>query len=230
MHKRLLTVPAAALGAALLLTGCGSSSTPGAGSTPGHSMSPGMIMPTTAPSTAPSSMTPMPEMSGAATSSAGAHNAADVTFATGMIPHHAQAIEMADMAAKQASSAKVKNLSAAIQAAQVPEITTMSGWLTSWGAPVPDASHDMAGMDMGGMDMGGTMMSAADMTALGEASGKAFDTMWLQMMVKHHRGAVTMARTELAQGSNTEAKALVTSIITSQTKEITQMQALLAAG
>ncbi|NEA31283.1 DUF305 domain-containing protein [Streptomyces sp. SID13031] len=62
---------------------------------------------------------------------AGGFNDADVTFATQMIPHHQQAVQMATMAARKATTAEVKKLSTAIKAAQDPEIKTLSGWLTS---------------------------------------------------------------------------------------------------
>lgn len=74
-------------------------------------------------------------------------NDADVTFATDMIPHHRQAVEMAKLAETRAKSPEVKNLAVQILNAQDPEIQTMSGWLTAWGKPVPD---DMSGMDMSG--------------------------------------------------------------------------------
>ena len=157
------------------------------------------------------------------TPASGPHNTADVTFATDMIPHHSQAVEMADMALKQATSTEVKSLATQIKAAQDPEIQTMSGWLAGWGAPVPAASMDMGGMDMGS---GTGMMSDADMTKLGAARGAAFDQMWVSMMIEHHTGALDMAKTELASGQNPDAKALAQSIVTSQTAEITTMKQL----
>ncbi len=102
---------------------------------------------------------------------------------------------MADLAATRASSSEVKSLATTIKGAQDPEIKTMSGWLTSWGAAVP---QDMKGMDMSSGMPG--MMSTADMTKLEKASGTMFDTMFLQMMVQHHKGAVEMATTEQSKG------------------------------
>ena len=65
------------------------------------------------------------------------------------------------------------------------------------------------------------------MKKLGTLSGTAFDKTFLQMMIKHHQGAITMAKTEQAQGSSADAKALADSIVTSQSAEITTMQKLL---
>ena len=66
------------------------------------------------------------------------------------------------------------------------------------------------------------------MASLGRASGPVFDRMFLTGMVKHHQGAVAMARTELAQGANADAKKLAQSIVESQNKEIAQMKSMLA--
>ncbi|MFF8811934.1 DUF305 domain-containing protein [Streptomyces pactum] len=154
----------------------------------------------------------------------GGHNAADVSFAQGMIPHHRQAVEMADLAATRASSAEVKKLAAEIKKAQDPEIRTMSGWLRGWGEDVP---AEDAGMDHSGHHGMPGMMTPADMTKLEKASGKAFDTAFLELMIKHHEGAVEMARTERSKGSDAAAKALAEEIITSQSAEITRMNTLL---
>nr|WP_024127243.1 DUF305 domain-containing protein [Streptomyces sp. F8]AHE39979.1 Putative lipoprotein [Streptomyces sp. F8] len=160
--------------------------------------------------------------SASAPAAQGQHNAADVAFAKGMIPHHRQAVEMADLAPSRAESAEVKKLAAEIKKAQDPEIKTMSGWLTSWGEEVPaDGAMDHS--------MHGTsgMMSAQEMDELKNASGKAFDTAFMEMMIKHHEGAVAMAKTEQADGAFEPAKTMAAAIITSQTAEITQMNKLL---
>lgn len=173
----------------------------------------------------------MSEMSGmdsssTPSSSGGEHsgdfNQADVTFATEMIQHHRQAVEMADLAEGRAKSAPVSDLAAKIKAAQDPEIRTMSSWLKTWGEPVPE---DMSGMDMGGSMPG--MMSAADMSELKNASGAEFDTMFLKMMVAHHKGAIEMANSEQTDGTNKDAQALAQQIEKAQTAEVAKMQGLL---
>ena len=155
----------------------------------------------------------------ASSAPAGDHNAQDVMFAQMMIPHHQQAITMAKQAATKASSPDVKQLAQQIEQAQGPEIQKMTGWLKTWGA---STSSD------GGMHMGDGMMSDQDMKKLDTLSGKAFDKAFLQMMIKHHQGAITMAKTEQAQGSFIDAKALANNIVTSQSAEITTMRKLLA--
>ncbi|WP_461031007.1 DUF305 domain-containing protein, partial [Streptomyces sparsus] len=162
-----------------------------------------------------------------ATASAQAHNTADVTFAGGMIPHHRQAVEMADLAPDRSASRQVRQLAEEIRKAQEPEIRTLSKWLASWGEPVPaaDASHgDHSGHGMAGM------MSAQEMTALDKASGAAFDRAFLRLMIKHHEGAVEMARTERSEGSYAPARRMAADIIDSQSAEITRMRKLLGDG
>ncbi|MFJ9604533.1 DUF305 domain-containing protein [Streptomyces althioticus] len=161
-----------------------------------------------------------------ASASQGQHNAVDVTFAKGMIPHHRQAVEMADLVPDRARSAEVKKLAAAIKAAQAPEIEKLSGWLTSWGETVP-AEGAMDHSMHGGMDGMDGMMSAEEMTELENASGQAFDTGFMEMMIKHHEGAVEMAKTEQSAGAHTPARKMAADIIDSQSAEIEQMKKLL---
>lgn len=208
---RRTAVVAAAGAAALVLAACGGSG--GDGGSAGHG---GHAA--TASSSAPSS----PSASASASAAQGQHNAADVAFAKGMIPHHRQAVEMADLAPGRARSAEVKKLAADIKKAQDPEIRTLSGWLTSWGEDVPaEGAMDHSAHGTGGM------MTAEEMTGLENASGTAFDTAFTELMIKHHEGAVEMARTEQADGAHGPAKKMAGEIIDSQSAEIEQMNALL---
>ncbi|KGA14770.1 hypothetical protein GM51_16430 [freshwater metagenome] len=158
-------------------------------------------------------------------------NATDVGFAQGMIPHHAQAVEMADLALEKSTNADVLALAKQIKASQNPEIQTMSGWLQSWGQKVPStdsmsgSGHDMT--DMGGMMMDG-MMTEADMKKLESSSGTAFDRLWMELMIQHHEGAVRMSEDELKDGKNPDVKALAQTIVTSQQAEISTMNSLLS--
>ncbi|WP_217214951.1 DUF305 domain-containing protein [Streptomyces sp. AC550_RSS872] len=160
--------------------------------------------------------------SASVSASQGRHNAADTVFAQGMIPHHRQAVQMADLAPSRAESAEVKKLAEQIKKAQDPEIKTLSGWLTSWDEEVP--AEGAMGHSAHGT---GGMMTAKEMDQLEKASGKAFDTAFMEMMIKHHEGAVAMAKSEKTDGSFPDAKKMADAIITSQTAEITQMNDLL---
>lgn len=158
------------------------------------------------------------------------HNDQDVSFATEMIPHHAQAVKMSEMAVENAESQEVKDLAEDISAAQGPEIETMSSWLEAWGEDVPDTGSDMGGMDHDGMDgmedMPG-MMSSEEMDELESASGSAFDELFLSMMIEHHEGAIEMAQTEQADGENPDAIDLAETIEETQASEIETMRELL---
>ncbi|HEY8979576.1 MAG TPA: DUF305 domain-containing protein [Streptomyces sp.] len=198
--------------AALLLTACGGSGDDKAGDEANSAASPSASA----------------AQGGSKGASDGAHNAQDVTFAQGMIPHHRQAVEMAALAADRASSAQVKTLAERIQKAQDPEIETMSGWLKAWGEKVPDGKTGHAGMEeMSGMDGMDGMMSDADMKKLEKASGAEFDTQFMTMMIEHHEGAIEMAKTEKAKGSYAPALTLSDAIVTAQQAEITEMNGLL---
>ena len=203
---RTFAMPIAALAATLALASCGSGSDQDANGMGGTS------------SSAPA---------GKGIPAVGDKNKADVAFAKDMIPHHAQAVEMASMAASQAADPKVKALAEKIKGAQGPEITQMSGWLSGWGEPVPSTGDGHAMSGMSGQTDG--MMSADEMTDLGKATGSGFDRMWLKAMVRHHEGAVQMAKTELAEGTNPDAKKLAQAVIDSQSAEITEMGTILAA-
>ncbi|WP_329016297.1 DUF305 domain-containing protein [Micromonospora rifamycinica] len=99
--------------------------------------------------------------------SSAAHNAADVMFAQMMIPHHQQAVAMTDLAATRAADPQVKQLAAQIKGAQAPEIATMSGWLTAWGAPTPTGTPTaMPGMDHGGTAMPGMSQGGSGMPGM----------------------------------------------------------------
>ena len=162
------------------------------------------------------------------TSSEAAFNDADVTFAQGMIPHHQQAVEMAQMAEDRAESPELKQLASEIEAAQAPEIEQLTSWLEDWGAEVPSDSmgHGDMGHGHSSSDMSG-MMTAEDMSMLEDANGMEFDRTFLTMMIEHHDGAVGMAQTEVADGENPDAIAMAEQIITTQKAEIEQMQNML---
>lgn len=158
-----------------------------------------------------------------------AFNAIDVAFAQGMIPHHAQAVEMAELALAISTDPTVRALAEKVKAAQDPEITLMASWLEAWGQPVPDRNAPMGhdSTSSGGMMMFG-MMSDDDMARLGAASGAEFDRMFLEMMIRHHEGAIQMAQQELTDGKYPPAKDLARAIIAAQQAEIDQMRALLS--
>lgn len=163
------------------------------------------------------------------------HNPADITFAQGMIPHHQQAIDMADLATDRASSAKVKDLAFKIKQAQDPEIEQLKQMLEAWGAPEqPDSGGSMPGMGHGGSSGDQSampnMMTDQQMQQLENGNGAGFDKMFLEMMIMHHQGAIKMAESEVSQGQNPQAKTLAKKIIEDQLAEISTMQNLLKSS
>ncbi|CCF64781.1 DUF305 domain-containing protein [Nocardia cyriacigeorgica] len=142
-----------------------------------------------------------------------------MTFLQMMYPHHDQAVEMAELVPTRSQDQQVIDLAAGIKAAQQPEMTQIQSLLASAGKPDPadgTMNHDMPGM-----------MSPEQMSSLGAMSGPEFDKMWLQMMIDHHRGAVEMAQTEIASGTNPQAKQMAETIVATQQQEIAQMETLL---
>jgi uncharacterized protein (DUF305 family) len=155
-----------------------------------------------------------------------AFNAADVMFAQGMIPHHQQAIEMADMALdpEVGAGAAVVDLAARIKAGQDPEIAQMTTWLKDWGQPIATDTSD--GHMMDGID---GMLSADEMKDLATRRGDEFDTSWMEGMIRHHEGAITMAEDVAANGKQPEVKALAEQIVAAQRAEIDEMRAQLGS-
>lgn len=140
---------------------------------------------------------------------------ADVTFMTEMIGHHAQAILISRWVPSHTDDAEMRTLAARIINAQTDDIALMRRWLAERGKPVPsvtpegvlvpppaDPNDEHAGHDMSGHDhsMMAGMLSPAQLTELDAARGDAFDILFLQRMINHHRGAVTMVQTLIRDG------------------------------
>lgn len=173
-----------------------------------------------ASTTSSGGMDNMPGMgSSASASPASDVNNADMQFTMMMIPHHEQAVEMADMIlAKDGIDERVLTLAEQIKSAQGPEIDLMESWLDEWGTPM----GDMDGMDHGGM------MSDTDMQALEDATGAEASRLFLEQMIVHHEGAIEMAQDEVDNGQNPDVVTLAENIIASQTTEIATMEDILA--
>ena len=173
-------------------------------------------------STAPSRETTSPSQS----SSASMATEADEMFVTMMIPHHQQAIDMADiLLAKDGADPRVVELAEQIKAAQGPEIDKMLGWLEAWGVDYdPDS---MGGMDHGSIGGDDSMMSEEDMTLLEDADAAEASRLFLEQMIVHHEGAVDMAQTALDDAQNPDVLDLAQQVIDDQTAEIAAMQELL---
>ncbi|MDF2739324.1 MAG: hypothetical protein K0S88_690 [Actinomycetia bacterium] len=145
---------------------------------------------------------------------------ADVSFTQNMIPHHQQAIEMAQLVDTHTDRPELRQLADSIVSSQSQEITQMEGWLRGWGKPAtPSEGHG----GHGDTEMPG-MMSEADMGRLIQSTGTEFDLAFVEMMAAHHQGAIDMANTELKDGSLPAVTRLAQQIIDTQQDEIDQLQ------
>jgi uncharacterized protein (DUF305 family) len=151
------------------------------------------------------------------------YNLLDATFMRMMIPHHAQAVEMAALAPGRASHPQIRAVAERIRAAQGPEIAMMRSWLRVRGLRETDpiAGHDHATM--------AGMQTPEQLRALAAASGDAFDRMFVEMMSAHHQGAIKMATDVLAVYRSPQVEELATAIATEQGIEINRMREALAA-
>jgi uncharacterized protein (DUF305 family) len=225
--ERYLSLPALAVAAAVVLSGCG-----------GSDNSPA----TTSPAAV--------SASAAASESAAGHNSADTMFAQMMIPHHQQAKEMSQVIlAKDAIDPKVKDMADRIAAAQTAEILQMQSWLEDWnepstvsgslspgatdqetsgtsGSPSPYMGGNETSGTSGSPDMGGMQ---EQMKMLEKAQGTQAERLFLIQMSAHHETAVQIAEQEVKYGSDPEAVALAEKIVQSQKAEIQEMKGLLAS-
>ncbi|MGO4444256.1 DUF305 domain-containing protein [Mycobacterium sp. 2YAF39] len=161
-------------------------------------------------------------------------NAQDHEFATMMIPHHQQAIELAGMVSDRSTDPDLIALAAKISAEQDPEIKALRVFLVQWDEN-PDDNTSQGGDDGGHGGDGGHgamagMVDEATMAKLQTLNGAEFETLWLQSMISHHQGAIDMAEAEVANGQNIDIKRMAQTMIDTQQAEITQMNQMLEGG
>lgn len=199
MRKLPLALTTSALALGLALTGC--------------------TMDSGNPSSSPSASEP----------STVAANTADETFVTMMIPHHQQAIEMADIVLnKDDVDPRVTAVAQQVKDAQEPEIERMLNWLKDWGVDYDPSGNGMGDMDHESMGESDGMMTPDDLATLEAANGTETSRIFLKQMIVHHEGAVEMARTALENGQHPDVLELAQQVIDDQTAEISAMENLLA--
>ena len=154
------------------------------------------------------------------------HTAADVAFMQGMIGHHAQAVEMTDLLQTRTQSEDMRKLAKRIEVSQRDEIKRMQEWLRARGEPLPDPhahhAHDAAPIP--------GMLTPAEMKRLADASGREFDRLFLELMIKHHEGALTMVRQLFASAGaaqDTDIFAFASDVDADQRMEIQRMSAMI---
>lgn len=153
------------------------------------------------------------------------YNDADVSFVSGMVPHHMQAVEMADIVLADQPSPEVAAIAQEIKAAQQPEIDELNGLLDHFGVEA-DSSGGHGGHG-GGAPMHGGMMTDEEMAAFETATGTESERMFLTQMIAHHKGAIEASDAELEDGVHEPALQLAESIRDTQAAEVTRMEQLL---
>jgi uncharacterized protein (DUF305 family) len=154
------------------------------------------------------------------------YTGADIKFMQGMIGHHAQAVEMVALVPARTASDDVRKLARRIDASQVDEMTMMREWLQARGQQVPDprAHHMMGATLMPGM------LTPEEMERLAAATGTAFDRLFLEGMITHHLGAITMVHDLFATdgaGQTPDIFSYASDVDADQRMEIDRMNAML---
>ncbi|CAM5424714.1 hypothetical protein SCALM49S_08493 [Streptomyces californicus] len=147
-------------------------------------------------------------------------NSADFRYARMMIQHHAQALVMTGLVADRASADAVKRLAERISAGQKPEI----GAMERLGLKKNDGDQREQHHDHGGMP---GMATEAQLKKLRAAEGEAFDRLYLELMITHHQGAITMATEALTEGNDVFVEEMASDVVAQQTVEIDRMRGLL---
>jgi uncharacterized protein (DUF305 family) len=158
------------------------------------------------------------------------HTQADVDFMQGMIHHHAQALVMTSMVRDRSAGRDIPILARRIEVSQEMEVETMERWLRERGEEPPDAEDHRNDHGGGGNLMPG-MVGHEELEKLAAADGREFDRMFLEYMIRHHQGALTMVRQLYEQEGGNEAGigVFVRHVESDQGIEINRMAGLLAA-
>ena len=155
------------------------------------------------------------------------YSPADAQFMRDMVPHHHQALQMAELVADRTNRQELIDVAGRINASQGDEIEFMQQWLRERGEPVPNPTvheamhthHKMAGM-----------ATPQQMAELAASDASEFDALFLRLMITHHKGAVTMVEELLKQPGAAYDPILfefTTDVTNDQTTEIERMNALL---
>ncbi|SOD62984.1 Uncharacterized conserved protein, DUF305 family [Streptomyces zhaozhouensis] len=220
--RSLAPTAALALAACAGLTACG-----GGGSASASEEGPPVIAPG-APGDDAETLSP--EEAAERLPEAGEPDAADVAYMHMMITHHGQALEMSDLALAHAEEAGVRGIAERIRASQAPEIEVMRAWLTERGEDEggQHGEHDGHGGHGEHDGHGGDgempgMASPEELAELSDARGAEFDALFLELMIRHHEGAVTMAGEVLGSTTDPSVEQLATDVLATQHTEIDRM-------
>ncbi|MEU7768349.1 DUF305 domain-containing protein [Nocardia sp. NPDC049190] len=171
----------------------------------------------------------------------------DVGFSQDMSAHHAQAVEMAGVALIRSTDNDVRRLAYDILTTQQSQIGRLQGWLQLWGKPAqsvdgymgwmiePSGGHVHSGASSPDHEMSGPMTAMpgmatpADLAALRQATGPTLDTLFLQLMLRHHQGGLSMIDFAARHAETTAVTALAETMATTQRGESDLMTRMLTA-
>jgi uncharacterized protein (DUF305 family) len=147
-------------------------------------------------------------------------NRTDVTFATEMIPHHRQSLQLVRMVEQRDVDPKLSGLAAQIRVTQAVEIESMLSWLKDWDVTAPSGDPSV------GTGQSGTV-NAGDLAALEASTGEQFEQQWLRLMIRQHEDAIALAKVENAEGQYPYAVALANTVMVGQASQIRTMRLML---
>ena len=159
------------------------------------------------------------------------HVDADVRFMQGMIHHHGQALDMTELLSSRTESEEMRMLAQRIDISQTDEIGTMEGWLKSRGEDAPRVREEDATPLADDQLMPG-MLTERQMAQLASATGEAFDRLFLELMIVHHEGALTMVERLFmtsGAGQEPEISQFASHVDADQVIEIGRMRTMLQA-
>jgi uncharacterized protein (DUF305 family) len=143
-------------------------------------------------------------------------NGSDLLFVTMMVQHHTQALRLAELAQTQAVDQRVRAVAERVSAAQAPEIASLRAWLAARGQKPTKGAHTGHGMP--------GEVTALQIEALARTGGSAFDRRFLDLLVRHHRGAVQMAGEVGVAGTDPTVQDIAADVFASQSAEIRRMK------
>jgi uncharacterized protein (DUF305 family) len=152
-------------------------------------------------------------------------NDADRHFVSHMIPHHYQAILMSELAPQRSADRRLRALAERIRIEQGVEIDSLQGWQGREGLPVTDEveSYHHVLQDPEMLEHMG-MANRRQMTRLEAADGRAFDRMYIKLMIPHHQGAIRMAEEVAGTGNDVFVRQLAIDLISSQSRQVYDMR------
>jgi uncharacterized protein (DUF305 family) len=160
------------------------------------------------------------------------HTDIDIAFMQGMIHHHAQALRMTALVPERSASSDVKLLSERVDVSQEAEIQAMTDWLAARGEEAPELHRVHGHAHGGGQVLMPGMLTEQELQELEQADGAAFDRLFLELMIRHHEGAITMVEQLYGAGGGLEPSidAFARHVDADQQIEIARMQRLLAGA